>query len=147
MSLHNTCSGKHSWIAQTGVFCSLWTPTLCSPSYALLFSFLIPHWEYLPGHNCRGTLLISPKFLLKSPPCCWESTTTASLLTCCSHVPSWPLTISLCSSCIYPISCPSPAILCVALTWQWQPFCRAFMSRSAQQKHPCQESQVCTQQT
>lgn len=120
---HNTCLGKQSWIAQPGVFCSLWTLTLCFSSDALLFSFIIPHWDRLPGHSCRGTLLTSPKFLLKSLPCCWDSPRAASLLACCSHfVASWPLSISLCSTCIHPISCLSPAIWCLNPTWQWQPF-------------------------
>lgn len=141
---HNTCLGRQSWIAQPAVFCSLWTLTLCFSSDALLFSFIIPHWDRLPGHSCRGTLLTSPKFLLKSLPCCWDSPRAASLLACCSHfVASWPLSISLCSTCIHPISCLSPAIWCLNPTWQWQPFCSTCMSRSTQQKHPGQESQVC----
>lgn len=141
---HNTCSGRQSWIEQPGVFCSLWTPTLCFPSYTLLFSFVIPHWDYLPGHNCRGTLLTCPKFLPSSLTCCWDSSTAARLLACCSHyVPSWPLTISLCSTCVCPISCLSPATSCINPTWQWQPSCSACVSRSTQQKHPGQESQVC----
>lgn len=98
----------------------------------------MPFW----GHNCRGTLLASPKFLLKPLPHSWDSTTVASLACCAHHVPSWPLTISLCSTCTYPISCLSPAVSRSNPTWQWQPFCSTCTSRATQQKHPGQESQV-----
>lgn len=122
-------------MAQTGVFCSLWTPILCYLSYALLFSFIIPHWDYLPGHSCRGTLLTSPKFLLKSHPCCWESTTAASLLALCAQLtPHHFLVLHQHLSHLLPLT---------SSFMQWQPFRCACMSRSAQQKHPGQESQVC----
>lgn len=83
--LHRQLSGK--WLP----FAAL-NPIYTSHQVPFLFSLIILPWDCLCHHNCSETLLISPKFLLKTLSCCWNNARAARLPMCCAcSVPIWPL--------------------------------------------------------